>query len=109
MPWNAGISDIAGVSSSIAHVCRQGRGLLGCRSTSWSRGNKDSLAAPGRYSASSTRSRRRPEGPGVAAYEIWNEPDDGPVLGQRPQPPAYAALLKAAYPAVKSATRTRPS
>ena len=39
----------------------------------------------------------------VAAYEIWNE-EDAPIWWTgAPNPPAYAALLKAAYPAVKSA------
>jgi hypothetical protein len=37
----------------------------------------------------------------VAAYEIWNEPDDSPFWAN-PSPAAYAALLKAAYPAIKA-------
>jgi hypothetical protein len=36
----------------------------------------------------------------VAAYEVWNEEDDG-AFWRSPDPAAYAALLKAAYPAGK--------
>jgi hypothetical protein len=40
----------------------------------------------------------------VAAYEIWNEPDISPprFWNGGPDAAAYAALLKAAYPAVKA-------
>jgi hypothetical protein len=38
----------------------------------------------------------------IAAYEIWNEPDQ-PPLGS---PAAYVPLLQAAYPAVKAADRS---
>lgn len=40
--------------------------------------------------------------PGVDAWEIWNEPDEPEFWAGAPQPAAYAALLKAAYPAIKS-------
>ncbi|HWX87610.1 MAG TPA: hypothetical protein VNX67_05505, partial [Solirubrobacteraceae bacterium] len=39
----------------------------------------------------------------VAAWEIWNEEDDSLWWASGPEPAAYAALLKAAYPAVKAA------
>lgn len=39
----------------------------------------------------------------VAAWEIWNEEDDSLWWASGPDPAAYTALLKAAYPAVKSA------
>ena len=39
----------------------------------------------------------------VAAYEIWNEEDASGWWTGAPDPAGYAALLKAAYPAVKSA------
>lgn len=39
----------------------------------------------------------------VAAWEIWNEEDASLWWASGPDPAAYAALLKAAYPAVKSA------
>jgi hypothetical protein len=39
----------------------------------------------------------------VAAWEIWNEEDASLWWAGGPDPAAYAALLKAAYPAVKTA------
>jgi hypothetical protein len=38
----------------------------------------------------------------VAAWEIWNEEDASLWWASGPEPAAYTALLKAAYPAVKS-------
>ena len=40
---------------------------------------------------------------GVHAYEIWNEPNYPQFWPSGPNPAQYAALLKAAYPAVKAA------
>jgi hypothetical protein len=37
------------------------------------------------------------------AYEVWNEPDETIFWHNGPQPAEYAALLKAAYPAIKGA------
>jgi len=37
------------------------------------------------------------------AYEIWNEPDEKDFWLNGPQPAEYAAMLKAAYPAIKGA------
>ncbi len=39
----------------------------------------------------------------VAAWEIWNEEDDSSWWASGPDPAAYTALLKAAYPAIKTA------
>jgi hypothetical protein len=39
----------------------------------------------------------------VAAYEIWNEPDLDRFWAGGSSPTAYTALLRAAYPAIKSA------
>jgi len=39
----------------------------------------------------------------VAAWEIWNEEDASLWWASGPDPAAYTALLKAAYPAIKSA------
>jgi hypothetical protein len=39
----------------------------------------------------------------VAAWEIWNEEDDSLWWASGPDPAAYAALLKTAYPAIKTA------
>ncbi len=41
--------------------------------------------------------------PWVAAYEIWNEEDAPAFWTGAPNPAAYTQLLKATYPAVKSA------
>jgi polysaccharide biosynthesis protein PslG len=39
----------------------------------------------------------------VAGYEIWNEPNLGRFWDDAPDPRAYAALLRAAYPAIRAA------
>jgi hypothetical protein len=41
--------------------------------------------------------------PGIAAIEVWNEADEPGFWAGAPEPGAYAALLRAAYPAVKAA------
>jgi hypothetical protein len=40
--------------------------------------------------------------PGVNAWEIWNEADGNIFWENGPNAPAYAALLRAAYPAIKA-------
>jgi hypothetical protein len=40
--------------------------------------------------------------PGVGAWEIWNEADGNLFWENGPNPPAYAALLRAAYPVIKA-------
>lgn len=42
---------------------------------------------------------------GVHVWEIWNEPNITAFWKPRPDPSAYAELLAAAYPAIKSADR----
>ncbi len=42
------------------------------------------------------------KGHGVTGYEVWNEPDDAPYWQPAPSAAAYAALLRAAYPAFKA-------
>jgi hypothetical protein len=42
------------------------------------------------------------KGTGVIGYEVWNEPDDAPYWQGGPNPAAYAALLRAAFPAFKA-------
>jgi hypothetical protein len=39
---------------------------------------------------------------GAVAYEVWNEEDSTDFWGGTPSPAAYAAILRAAYPAIKS-------
>lgn len=38
----------------------------------------------------------------ISAYEIWNEPNSSLFYSPGPDPAGYTALLKAAYPAIKS-------
>jgi hypothetical protein len=40
--------------------------------------------------------------PGVDAWELWNEPDGSEFWLGGPEPAGYAALLRAAYPAIKA-------
>jgi hypothetical protein len=41
--------------------------------------------------------------PGVDAWELWNEPDSPSFFAGAPDPAKYAAMLRAAYPAIKAA------
>jgi hypothetical protein len=41
--------------------------------------------------------------PAVDAWELWNEPDSPGFFAGAPDPATYAAMLKAAYPAIKAA------
>lgn len=43
---------------------------------------------------------------GVKAWEIWNEPNLNNFWAPKPNPAAYTALLKAAYPAIKAVDPT---
>jgi hypothetical protein len=57
---------------------------------------------PGTYAQVATQLATALKGSGVIAYEVWNEPDDAPYWAPAPDPGAYAALLRAAYPAFKA-------
>ena len=57
---------------------------------------------PGAYAQVATQLAGALKGSGVVAYEVWNEPDDAPYWAPAPNPAAYAALLRAAYPAFKA-------
>jgi hypothetical protein len=73
---------------------------------SWANGSNDYLVPPrsatefGAFTgAIAAKLRGR-----VAGYEIWNEPDESAFWhGSTPSVARYAALLKAAYPAIKAA------
>lgn len=62
-------------------------------------------ATPGQYADFVGRFAALFPGKGVS-YELWNEPDDSTFWAPSPDPDAYAALVKAAYPAVKRSDRT---
>src|SRR5215204_939726 len=57
---------------------------------------------PARYAAAVADLASQLKGRNVA-YEVWNEPDDTTFWHNGPQPAEYAAMLKAAYPAIKTA------
>jgi len=58
--------------------------------------------APAQYAAAVANLAGQLRGRNVA-YEVWNEPDDTTFWHNGPQPAEYAAMLKAAYPAIKAA------
>jgi len=64
-------------------------------------GGAGSMATPAQYAAVATDLATALRGKDVA-YEVWNEEDDTTFWANGPQPAAYAALLKAAYPAFKA-------
>jgi hypothetical protein len=65
-------------------------------------GDRTSMAAPSEYAAVVADLATQLKGKDVA-YEVWNEEDDTTFWANGPQPAGYAALLKAAYPAIKRA------
>jgi hypothetical protein len=65
-------------------------------------GTASTMATPAEYAAVAGDLATRLKGT-VAAYEVWNEPDETTFWANGPQPAAYTALLKAAYPAFKAA------
>ena len=65
-------------------------------------GDSGNMATPAQYAAVATDLATQLKGLGVD-YEVWNEADDTTFWANGPQPGAYAALLKAAYPAFKAA------
>lgn len=69
----------------------------------WARkepGERSAIANPANYARFLERAVERYAPMGIRQWEIWNEPNlDGPW--PRPDAVAYAALLKAAYPAIK--------
>jgi len=65
-------------------------------------GDRTSVPTPAQYAAVASDLARELRGRNVA-YEVWNEQDDTTFWPNGPQPAAYTALLKAAYPAFKGA------
>ena len=70
-------------------------------------GDRLSMTTPAEYAAVATDLATQLKGKNVA-YEVWNEEDDTTFWADGPQPAAYAALLKAAYPAFKAADPAAP-
>jgi polysaccharide biosynthesis protein PslG len=106
----AGIRPILTVDSTPCWVSSAPASLLGrCQTTMTTAANSWPPTNPSAYAAIVAYLAQR-YGPRLAAIEIWNEPDQsnqlyfaGPKKVQR-----YAALLRAAYPAVKQTDPTLP-
>jgi hypothetical protein len=99
-------AQVAALESGIAGLPRGTKVIVDIvHSPPWASGSTDDAAPPrdpGDYAAFAGAMARRFAGR-VAAWEIWNE-EDAPVWwAGAPDAPAYAALLRAAYPAIKTA------
>jgi len=72
---------------------------------SWARPSGSSASYgpdPAKYAAFADTAVRHYAAMGVHSYEVWNEPNIG-SFWTSPNPAAYTRLLKAVYPAIKSA------
>jgi hypothetical protein len=58
---------------------------------------------PATYAAFAATAARHYAALGVHSYEVWNEPNQSGAWTPKPDPAAYTHLLRAAYPAIKSA------
>jgi hypothetical protein len=78
--------------------------LRDCVATQWSRANTWPPRNPSDYAAVVGYLAAR-YGPHLAAIEVWNEPDQANQLyfAGPEKPQRYAAILRAAYPAIKQA------
>jgi polysaccharide biosynthesis protein PslG len=66
-------------------------------------GNQNaSPASPAAYATWAAAVAQRYGGMGATYFEIWNEPNNPQFWAPAPDPAAYTALLKAAYPAIKA-------
>ena len=65
-------------------------------------GSASSSISAGQYATVAADLATQLRGKGVD-YEMWNEADDSTFWPNGPQPAAYAALIRAAYPAIKAA------
>jgi Cellulase (glycosyl hydrolase family 5) len=74
------------------------------RAPAWASGGRGGIAPPanpatfGRFMGEIAQ-----RVPGADAWELWNEPDSGQFWAGGADPAGYAALLRAAYPAIKAA------
>jgi hypothetical protein len=83
--------------------------LAGCRAGVSSKANAWPPRAPSTYAAFVAYLAAR-YGSGLAAIEIWNEPDQSneDYFAGPDKPQRYAAILRAAYPAIKRVAPTLP-
>jgi hypothetical protein len=59
-------------------------------------------ASPAQYASFAAAVAQRYGGKGAKYFEIWNEPNNPAFWAPAPDPAAYTADLKAAYPAIKA-------
>jgi hypothetical protein len=77
--------------------------IVATSSPQWASGSPSGIGAPTNPADYAAFVSRMAAGvPGVNAWEIWNEADGNVFWENGPNPPAYAALLRAAYPAIKA-------
>jgi hypothetical protein len=69
------------------------------RTPSWA-GGGTTPPDPGRFARFMGELAQRV--PAVDAWELWNEPDSQEFWAGAPQPAAYSAVVRAAYPAIKA-------
>ena len=73
------------------------------RSPAWASGGKGGIHPPSDPADFANAMRvLAAQVPGVDAWELWNEEDEGMFWAGGADPRRYAALVKAAYPAIKS-------
>src|SRR5215218_8505965 len=73
------------------------------RSPAWASGGKGGIHPPSDPADLANAMRvLAAQVPGVDAWELWNEEDEGMFWAGGADPRRYAALVKAAYPAIKS-------
>ena len=74
------------------------------RAPAWANGARGGIAPPSDPGdVRALHGADRAAVPGADAWELWNEPDSAEFWAGGADPPAYAALLRAAYPAIKAA------
>jgi hypothetical protein len=105
-----------GLVTRYAEIVRQLTGLgiatdfVVTRAPSWETGSQDVTHAPANPADFANFISQFASQPGIAgnkvAYELWNEEDAPEWWGPQPDDKAYAALVKAASPAIKAADPT---
>jgi len=71
---------------------------------SWAAPDENASAVdPDRYAAYAAEAARHFAPLGLEHFELWNEPNLSSFWKPQPDPKAYAALVRAAYPAIKAA------
>ena len=107
-PGNPGAGIVADIDRRVAAYRSRGIQVMGILSIApgWSHpsvaGANQPPADPASYATFAAWMASRYRGQ-IAAWQIWNEPDDNIFWAGGPQPDRYAPLLKAAYTAIKGA------